>query len=125
MTTAAEGATEPNVRCPFTGTLIRIFQVGGGAGWVGEVALENFGYITRIFPNKQELIYELSTRDGVKPRFPRSTVTEPVVRTPQVSEVAKELAAQSKSTEADDDRIANEAAGKILAERNARVRAGR
>jgi len=66
-----DAAKEPNLVCPFTGKPIEVIQVGGGNGWLARCGNEDGGWASNVHLNRDDLIYFLSTRMGVKPAFPK------------------------------------------------------
>lgn len=66
----AAPAPGPNLLCPFTGTPLKIKSVRNGLYWQAEGAF----YSTKLYHRKEELLFDISTRDGVKPGFARSAI---------------------------------------------------
>lgn len=65
----AAPAAEPNLLCPFTGKPLCVKTVRNGLYWMAEGPF----YSTRLYDRKEELLFDLSTRGGVEPAFPRVT----------------------------------------------------
>lgn len=80
-------AAKPNLVCPFTGTEIQIRRVADGLYFQGVGAF----YSTRLYGSEEELVYDLSTRDGVAPAFPRRTKIEVRVVEPPPTDPVSDL----------------------------------
>lgn len=110
---ARKAAEQPNLTCPFTGRPIEIRQLAGGLYWQGRVETPDGGYNTSLFETKEELVYFLSTRGGVLPKFQKRTrITVRHLDPPAPSPVA-DLVEKGKVL----DEMGAEFAGRVLAGR--------
>ena len=89
--------------CPFTGAPIETVRTDSGH-WLGRVAVEGLGgYVTQLFDSRTELVFFLSTRDGVRPNLPQRIHIEVRDREPPPPDpVAAEMEQQEELSEAVD-----------------------
>lgn len=95
-------ATEPVLTCPFTGQELQIVSVSDGLYWQGRGPF----YSTRLYDFKEELLFDISTRGGVAPAFPRRTKIETRVVEPPPADPVSDLRALAQEHQA----LADEAA---------------
>jgi hypothetical protein len=67
MTLITQPAKKPNTICPFTGEPLEIEYVAGVRKWRARGSF----WTSAWRETKEEVLYDISTRDGVLPAFPR------------------------------------------------------
>jgi hypothetical protein len=78
MAAKKKKVTEPRMRCPFTGKQIELV-CSDNIYWMAKGPFWN----TKLYKSKQELLHDLSHRNGVAPDFPRE---EPKIEVRTVEE---------------------------------------
>ena len=65
----SQPATEPNLRCPFTGERLEILH----NAVVNAYYIRGPFYTTRMYCDRDELVWDFTMRGGVAPAFARTT----------------------------------------------------